>query len=666
MSSPHSVSDSDCVNAIRALSIDGVQQAKSGHPGLPLGAAAMAYALFARHLRFNPKNPEWFDRDRFILSAGHGSMLLYSLLYLTGYDLPLEELKRFRQWDSMTPGHPENTHTQGVEMATGPLGQGFATSIGFAIAEAHLAARFNKLDATVVDHYTYVLASDGDLMEGVASEAASLAGHLKLGKLIVLYDDNRITIDGSTSIAFTESVADRFSAYGWHVQSVDGLNVDDVDHAITNAKAATDRPSLIICRTTIGYGSPNKAGTAKSHGAPLGEEEVRLTKEALGIKDLEPFAVDPDVLAKFRTAIERGHDWEAGWNLLMENYAASYPADADLFRRCLEGDFGIESAALPAFPEAVATRQASQEVIQALAKAVPNLIGGSADLAESNFTLIEEDGYFQHDTRSNRNLAFGIREHAMAAAINGITLHGGLRGYGATFLIFSDYCKPSLRLAALMKCPSIFVFTHDSVGLGEDGPTHQPIEQMAMLRATPNFNLMRPADGNETAACWLWALALTDAPSALALTRQKVPSITPPPGPDHPSQFGAYILREAGSGEPDLVLIGTGSEVQLCLKAAEHLEREGIATRVVNMPSWALFEAQDPEYQEEVLGTDALTISVEAATTFGWATYSDAQFGLDRFGASAPGEICLREFGFTAENIAAFAREEWNAWSSIA
>ncbi|HVL40021.1 MAG TPA: transketolase [Fimbriimonadaceae bacterium] len=650
-----------CINTIRGLSMDAVQAANSGHPGLPLGAAPMAYALWRRHLRHNPKDPKWINRDRFVLSAGHGSMLLYSLLHLTGYDLSLGEIKNFRQFESKTPGHPENFMTPGVEMATGPLGQGFATAVGMAIAERFLAANFNRPGLPLIDHHTYVLASDGDLMEGVTNEAASLAGHLGLGKLIVLYDDNRITIDGSTDLAFTENVEIRFKGLGWHVQRIDGMDVDAVDRAIGEAKRS-EQPSLIIARTVIGYGSPNKAGTSKVHGSPLGPEEVKLTKQALGIPE-EPFHVPEEALKEFRKALEQGADSQAEWEELRALYAQEHPNEAATLRKALTGEWGTEwISALPDLNEKMATRQASGKTINAIAPHLPTLLGGSADLAESNLTHIKESPDFQRDTPGGRNLNFGVREHAMAAAVNGITLHGGCRAFGGTFLIFSDYCRPSLRLAALMGCPSIFVFTHDSIGLGEDGPTHQPIEHLPALRAIPNFNLMRPADGRETAACWKVALQSTGTPCALALTRQALPPVSPPIEEGrHPAERGAYVL--AGDGAPQVVLVASGSEVHVALGARRPLQELGVEARVVSMPSWYLFEKQPEGYRCEVLPPGVPTLSVEAASTLGWARYAQAHVGLDSFGSSAPGEVLMKHFGFTPENVARVAQELLNTRS---
>ncbi len=647
--------DTLCINTIRGLSIDGVQAANSGHPGLPLGCAPMAYALWTRHLRFNPKNPKWFNRDRFILSAGHGSMLLYSLLHLTGYDLSIDDLRQFRQIHSKTPGHPENYLTPGVEMATGPLGQGLAHSVGMAIAERFLAATFNRPGHEIVEHYTYGICSDGDLMEGVTNEAASLAGHLKLGKLIFLYDSNRITIDGSTDITFTEDVGARFEALGWHVQHVDGLDVDVVDGAIGAAKIVTDRPSLIICRTIIGFGSPHKAGTASAHGQPLGPEEADLTKTALGIP-LEPkFFVPEGAYDEFHKPGERGAELESEWEQRFTAYAAAHPKDAAILKSAISGDLGSEwPASIPAFTDKMATRQAGSKVLNAVAPLIPTLVGGSADLNESNLTEMKELGDFQPASPAGKNIHYGIREHAMIAATNGINLHGATRAFGASFLIFTDYCRPSLRLAALMECPSIFIFTHDSIGLGEDGPTHQPVEQLSSLRAIPNFNLMRPCDGNETAACWKVALESKTNPCLIALTRQGLPPLSPSDVLNHPAEKGAYVLSDSPGAE--LTLIATGSEVQLAMAAKEQLQAQGIATRVVSMPSWFLFEKQPPSYRDQVLRRDLPSVSIEAATTFGWDRYARAHVGLDRFGLSGKGEEVMRELGFTPEHVVEVSR----------
>jgi transketolase len=638
--------------------MDAVEAANSGHPGMPMGAAPMAYALWQRHLRHNPKDPKWSDRDRFILSAGHGSMLLYSLLHLTGYDLPLAELKNFRQLHSATPGHPENILTPGVEMATGPLGQGFAHGVGFAMAEQFLGATFNRPGHPVIDHYTYAICSDGDLMEGVSYEAASLAGHLKLGKMIYLYDANDITIDGSTELAFTENVEVRFKGLGWHVQRVDGMDVDAVDAAIREAKKADDQPSLIICRTVIGYGSPNKAGTNKSHGSPLGPDEVKRAKEYLGIP-LEPeFYIGEEALAHWREAVDRGAEWQAEWKERMRAYEAEYPDEARTLRSAISGEWGQEwLEALPSFSEKMATRKAGQEILAAIGAHLPTLMGGSADLAESTFTHIKGYTDFQADNPKGRNVNYGVREHAMAAAVNGMTLHGGVRAIASSFLQFTDYCRPSIRLASLMECPSIFVFTHDSIGLGEDGPTHQPVEHLMSLRAIPNLNLFRPADGNETAAGYKLALQSEGTPTMLVLTRQGVPALTPDDVRNHPAEKGAYVLREAEGGAPKLILIGTGSEVQVCVKAREALEAEGVPTRVVSMPSWFLFDLQKAEYRESVLPKGVPAVSVEAGSTLAWPRFADRCVGLDRFGVSAPGDEAMKEFDITPEHVAEVARE---------
>ena len=659
MSAPATVDlETLCINTIRGLAMDAVQAANSGHPGMPMGTAPMAFALWTKHLRHNPKDPKWFNRDRFILSAGHGSMLLYSLLHLTGYGLPLEEIKHFRQLGSKTPGHPEYGHTVGVEMTTGPLGQGFATSVGFAIAEKFLGATFNKPGHEIIDHFTYGICSDGDLMEGVSNEAASLAGHLELGKLIFLYDSNHITIDGRTDISFTEDVAGRFTALGWHVQQIDGMNVETVNRALQAAKAEKTKPSLIVARTIIGYGSPNKADSSKSHGSALGEDEVKLSKQSLGIP-LEPkFYISDEALAEFRKAIPRGEEFEKSWDEAFAKYEKAYPEEAKCLRDMIAGNYGQEWLEnLPVINEKIASRASSGKVINAICEYIPTLIGGSADLAESNNTHIEGSALFQPDTPAGRNLCFGIREHAMCAAVNGITLHGATRAYGASFLIFTDYCRPSLRLAALMAIPSIFLFTHDSIGLGEDGPTHQPIEQLAGLRAIPNFNLMRPADGNETAACWKIAIESKHTPCLLALTRQGLPTITPSDVQNHPAEKGGYVLSDAAGGKPALILVATGSEVSLAMAAKDLLERDGVATRVVSLPSWLLFEEQSKEYRSSVLPKGVPSVSVEAASPLGWERYSQAHVAMTTFGASGKGDEVMMHFGFTAENVVKVSKE---------
>jgi transketolase len=648
--------DTLCINTIRGLSMDGVQKANSGHPGLPLGAAPMAYTLWQKHLKHNPKNPKWWDRDRFILSAGHGSMLIYSLLHLTGYDLTIDDLKLFRQPHSRTPGHPENTLTSGVEMATGPLGQGFAHGVGMAIAEKHLGAKYNRDGHCIVDHYTFAIVSDGDLMEGVSSEAGSLAGHLKLGKLIYLYDDNGISIDGSTSLSFTEDVEMRFKAFGWHVQKIDGMDANAVDLAIENAKKISDQPSLIMCKTIIGFGSPNKAGSQKSHGAPLGVDELKLTKEALGIP-LEPEFFVASEVAAHMNAGSKGDRAEREWVSQFEAYRSEFPDLAAEFEASMKGELPEGwTDHLPSFTEAIATRKNGEKVLNELAKVVPTLLGGSADLAESNFTHIHGTTGFQADSPTGRNVNYGVREHAMAAAANGMQLHGGVRPVAASFLQFTDYCRPSIRLAALMECPTMFVFTHDSIGLGEDGPTHQPIEHFAALRAIPNLNTIRPCDGNETAAAYKVALESKSSPTLLALSRQNLPVVSPAAVTSHPLEKGGYVLV-APDREVQIILIGTGSEVCLCVEAAKLLEGEGIATTVVSMPSWFLFEKQSLEYRSSVLPKGTPKLSVEAGSTFGWAKYADAHVGIDHFGVSGPAPALFKEFGFTAENVVKKAKE---------
>ncbi|MCH7902938.1 MAG: transketolase [Armatimonadetes bacterium] len=649
--------DEICINTLRGLAIDAVQKANSGHPGLPLGAAPFAYVLWDRHLKHNPADPSWFNRDRFVLSAGHGSMLLYGLLHLFGYDLSLEEIKSFRQWGSKTPGHPENHLTPGVETATGPLGQGISTAVGMAVAERFLAARFNRPDHQIVDHYTYVLASDGDLMEGVTQEACSFAGHQKLGKLIVLYDDNEITIDGSTELTFTEDVARKFDALGWHVQGCDGNDLDDVDRLISLAKDEASRPSLIICKTTIGYGSPNKAGSEKSHGAALGVEEVALTKQALDIPE-DDFFVPEKAAAHGRAAVERGLKSQESWMDALSAYASAHPNEHQELVAALSGDRNFAwLGELPTFRESEATRNSSSKILNEIAAEHPTMIGGCADLAGSVKTEIKDGGIMSAAVPDGRNVRYGVREHAMAAIVNGMTLHRGTIAFGGTFLIFSDYCRPSLRIAALMQCPSIFLFSHDSIGLGEDGPTHQPIEHVMSLRAIPNFNVMRPADGNETAACWKVALESTTTPSAILLTRQNVRQLSPSfDGEQHPAERGAYVLRECEGG-PQAVLVATGSEVEIAVDAATILSEQGIACRVVSMPSWHLFERQDADYRRSVLPPDVATVSVEAGRTFGWSKYAQAHVGIDRFGASAPAPTLYKEFGITADAVASKAAE---------
>jgi len=654
--------DQLCINTIRALSLDAVQKANSGHPGLPLGAAPMAYVLWTRFLRHNPHNPKWDNRDRFLLSAGHGSMLIYSLLHLTGYDLPLDELKNFRQWGSKTPGHPEYGLTPGIEITTGPLGQGFANGVGMAMGAAHLGAKFNKEGFPVIDHYVYAIVSDGDLMEGVASEAASLAGHLKLGKLIYLYDDNHVTIEGFTSLAFSEDVPKRFEAYGWHTRTVtDGNNLDDIEAAIREAQSVTDKPSLISVKTVIGFGMPTQ-GSRKAHSDAPGEDAVKETKRHLGWPEDKQFYIPDEALAHFREAVQHGEQFEAEWNELVNNYGQSHPEDAKNFRTTMSGELpeGWEDH-LPKFEDAkpVATRVASGEVINALAPVMPMLIGGSADLGVSNNTDIKDGGSFEAGTYEGRILHFGVREHAMGSTLTGISLNGGLIPYGGTFLTFSDYMRPAIRLAALSEVQVIYVFTHDSIGLGEDGPTHQPIEHLAALRAIPHLFLIRPADSAEVSEAWRIAILRRNAPTSLALTRQKVPVIDRKKFAKADGlRRGAYVLADAET--PLLILIATGSEVSLALEAREKLEAEGVPTRVVSMPCCELFDEQPEEYREEVLPpTITARLTIEAGVRQGWDRYVGSAGDvvcLDRFGASAPGEVAMRELGFNVDNVLKRAR----------
>ena len=655
-----------CINTIRTLAMDAVQKANSGHPGTPMALAPLAYALYTRHLRHSPKQPDWPDRDRFVLSCGHASMLLYAALYLAGYDLSLDDLRHFRQWGSRTPGHPEHGVTAGVETTTGPLGQGFANGVGMAIAEARLAARFNRPGHEIVNHWTYAIASDGDLMEGISHEAASLAGHLRLGKLIYCYDNNHITIEGNTDLAFSEDVAQRFAGYGWHVQRVaDGNDLGALDAALGAAKAETARPSLVIVRTHIGWGSPHKQDTAEAHGSPLGAEEIALTKAAYGWPAEPPFLVPDAVKAHVGRCIERGEALEAEWRGRFAAYEQAYPGLAAEWRAALAGDLpaGWERA-LPVFTAAdgsQATRTFSSKVLNAIAPVVPELVGGAADLAPSTNTLIKGGGDLEAGSYGERNMHFGIREHGMGGILNGMALHRGVRPYGATFLIFSDYMRPSIRLAALMGLPVIYVFTHDSVGLGEDGPTHQPIEQLAALRAIPHLTVIRPADGPETVQAWRAALLNAGGPTALVLTRQKVALLDRERlAPADGLLRGAYVLAEAGGGVPRLVLMATGSEVGLCLAARETLEAEGTPTRVVSMPSLEIFARQSAEYRDTVLPPRVRArLAVETATAFGWHRWVGTEgdvLGIERFGASAPYERILEEFGFTADNVARRAR----------
>jgi len=649
-----------CVNTLRMLAVDAVERAKSGHPGMPMGAAPMAYVLWTKFMRHNPRNPAWPNRDRFVLSAGHGSALLYALLHLTGYDLSLDELKNFRQWGSRTPGHPEYGHTPGVEATTGPLGQGIANAVGVAVAERFMASYFNRPGFDLVDHYTYVLAGDGDLMEGISHEAASLAGHLKLDKLICLYDDNRISIEGSTDIAYTEDRAGRFEAYGWHVVKVDdGNDTESLSSAILEAQAVRDKPSIIIVRTHIGFGSPNKQDSASAHGEPLGAEEIRLTRENLGFSQ-ESFYVPDQAQAHFCQVAEQGRASESGWQGLFDSYAGAFPELASEYRQWVDGQLttGWESV-IPVFPadeKGLATRAASGTVLNAIASKLPNLIGGSADLAPSTKTIIKEAGDFSPGNYSGRNMRFGVREHGMGSILNGMALHAGLIPYGATFLVFSEYMRPSIRMAAMMKTKVIYVFTHDSIGLGEDGPTHQPVEQLASLRAIPGLKVIRPADANETAEAWRCALGQVHGPTALILSRQNLPTLDRQKvSPAGGLSRGAYILKETQAGEPDVILIASGSEVHIAIKAAETLKGNGVAARVVSMPSWELFEEQPEEYRDKVLPPQITArVAIEAGSTLGWHRYAGDRgeiIGIDHFGSSAPSQILFKEFGFTAENL---------------
>ncbi|MGH8542693.1 MAG: transketolase [Gammaproteobacteria bacterium] len=676
--------DDLCINTIRALSIDAVEHAASGHPGMPMGAAAMAYALWTRHLRHDPAQPAWLNRDRFILSAGHGSMLLYSLLFLTGYDLTLDDLKQFRRWGSKTPGHPERGSSAGIEVTTGPLGQGFGNGVGMAIAERWLAATFNRPGHPIVDHWTYVIASDGDLMEGVASEAASLAGDLRLGRLIVLYDSNRITLSATTNVTFSEDVGARFTAYGWQVQHVDGMDVAAVDAALARARDDESRPSLIIARTHIGFGSPHKQDTFQAHGEPLGKEESRLAKQAYGWPQDWTFFVPEEAQREFSKVGARGAVLRRAWLQMMDGYRAAHGDLAAELDRAMAGQLPPRwDARLPVYsPQegSVATRDAGGKAIAALAESVPTLVGGSADLDPSTRTMMKGKGDFQSATVpedgqtpptqgaaggvwgfAGRNLHFGIREHAMTAILTGMAHHGAVIPFGATFLTFSDYMRPSIRLAALSEAHVIYVWTHDSIALGEDGPTHQPVEQLASLRAMPNLLVLRPADANETVEAWRIAMQHTAGPVGLVLTRQKIPvldrtTLAPAAGTTH----GAYVLADTDGSLPELILIATGSEVSLALEAHRQLVAEGVRSRVVSMPSWELFEAQSAEYRDAVLPPAVhARVSVEAGSPFGWERYvgfTGAIIGVNRFGASAPGSVVMAEYGFTVEHVVATAK----------
>ena len=654
--------DELCINTLRFLAVDMVQKANSGHPGLPMGSASMAYALWDRSLKFNPRDPRWPDRDRFVLSAGHGCALLYALLHVTGFDLPLAELKRFRQWGSRTPGHPEYGKTPGVEATTGPLGQGLGNGVGMAIAEVALGARFNRPGHRVVDHYTYVLASDGDLEEGISSEAGSIAGHEHLGKLIVLYADNHITIEGSTELTFTEDRMARFAAFGWHVQRVERSNdVEAVALALQNAREEKDRPSLIAVRTHIGFGSPHKQDTAAAHGEPLGVEEVRLTKEGMGWPVEPAFHIPEEALEHFRRAVARGNSAQTEWESRFKAYAQQYPDLAAEFQRVIDRRLPKDwDADLPAFRAAdgpMATRVASGKAIEALGPRLPEMMGGSADLGPSTHTNIDGAGNFEPENWAGRNMHFGIRENAMGAILNGMALHCGLIPYGGTFFVFTDYMRPPMRLAAMDALPVIYVFTHDSIGMGEDGPTHQPVEQLLGLRSIPGMVVLRPADANETVAAWRVAIGRKQGPVALVLTRQGLPVLDLNSYPAIPAgvPLGGYILADSPAGDrPEIILIATGSEVHLALEGRDRLATEGVQARVVSMPSTNIFASQPDDYQQKVLPTGLPLLVIEAGSSLGWRSYvgpQNAVIGIDTFGASAPGSAVMQHYGFTVENV---------------
>lgn len=652
--------DQLCVNTIRTLSMDAVQKANSGHPGMPMGMADVSYVLWTKFLKHNPKNPKWFDRDRFILSAGHGSMLIYSLLHLTGYDLRLDELKNFRQLGSKTAGHPEKHLTPGVEMTTGPLGQGFATGVGMAMAERYLSGNFNKESSKIVDHYTYAIVSDGDLMEGISHEAASLAGHLKLGKMIYLYDANSISIDGSTDLAFTEDPVKRFEAYNWHVQEIDGHNHTEIENAIKKAKEETDKPSIVICRTHIGFGSPNKQDSASSHGSPLGEEEIKLTKEAYGWDSDKTFFIPEEALEVFRKEVSKGEESENKWKNDFQNFKLNEPELAERFENWTQGILpsNLEEL-LPVFEtdeKGVATRSASGTVLNALKDEISNLFGGSADLEGSVKTNLKDAGVFNVSNPKGRNVHYGVREHGMVAALNGMALHGGMIPFGGTFFVFTDYCRPSIRLAGLMETPAIYVMTHDSIGLGEDGPTHQPVEHLASLRAMPNVNVIRPGDANEVSYAWKLAIESKKTPTIIVLTRQNIPTFDRM-AENSASQVekGGYILSDSAKEIPDSLLIATGSELHLAMEAQASLKNDGIDARVVSIPCWELFQKQDADYIERVLPRSVTNrVSVEAGSTFGWGKWvgnTGISIGIDSFGESGPYEELYDHFGITTKRI---------------
>jgi len=654
------------INTIRLLAVDAIQKANSGHPGMPMGVAPIAYLLYKKIMRHNPKNPKWLNRDRFILSGGHGSMLLYSVLHLSGYDISMDDLKKFRQWNSITPGHPEYGLTAGVETTTGPLGQGFTNAIGMAVAQKHLAALFNKGDYKLLDHYIYAEVGDGDLMEGISHEAASFAGHNKLGNVIVFYDDNKITIDGSISLSNSDDPAKRFEAYNWHVQTVDdGNDLVKLEEAVKNAQAVTDKPSIIITKTIIGYGSPNKKGTSGVHGAPLGDEEVKLTKQNLGFPDDKFFYVPDEVYDHFSELIDSGKQLEEEWNKMFEEYAAKYPEDAEQFKKVMSGDFGDSwKDALPKFEnygEKMATRKSSYAVLNAIAPELPMLFGGSADLTPSNNTDIKGGKDFTPETPEGGYIRYGIREHAMAGIMNGIAIYGGLIPYGGTFMVFSDYLRPTLRIASISKIKPIYVFTHDSIGVGEDGPTHQPIEHFAALRSIPGLVFIRPADANETSHAWKYAIEHKGSPVAIALTRQNLTILDRNAYASAEGvSKGAYILKDCGN-EPDLIIIASGSEVDLAVLSAEQLESEGIKTNVVSFPSWEIFEAQSEEYKESVFPKSVRKrISIEAGVGQGWERYVGLDgkvISIEKYGASAPQNIIFEKYGFTVENIVKEAKD---------
>ncbi|WP_139491428.1 transketolase [Brevibacillus dissolubilis] len=657
--------DQKAINTIRTLSIDAIEKANSGHPGMPMGAAPMAHVLWSRFMKVNPKNPSWIDRDRFVLSAGHGSMLLYSLLHLMNYDVSIEDLHAFRQWGSKTPGHPEFGHTPGVDATTGPLGQGISTAVGMAMAERHLAATYNKDNFELINHFTYVICGDGDFMEGVSSEASSLAAHLKLGKLVVLYDSNDISLDGELSRSFSENVAQRYQAYGWQYLRVeDGNDLAAIEAALSEARTDLDRPTLIEVKTTIGYGSPNKGGSAASHGAPLGKEEIALTKKNYEWEH-EEFHVPQDVYGLYAQSAERGAASEAAWHDQLDKYSQQYPELAEQFKLAIAGDLPADfDADLPTYEPGskLATRAASGNAINGLAKRVPYLIGGSADLAHSNNTLIKDGGNLLPGSYEGRNIWFGVREFAMGAALNGMALHGGVKVFGGTFFVFSDYVRPAVRLSALMKQPVVYVFTHDSIAVGEDGPTHEPIEHLPSFRAMPGLTVIRPADSNETNAAWRYAVTTKDEPILLALSRQNLPNYaqTAEKAQEGVAK-GAYVVADAENGEPQVLLLATGSEVSLCMQAREELAAKGIQARVVSMPSWNLFERQPKEYRDSVIPPHIKArVAVEMANPLGWERYAGDNgiiIGINTFGASAPGDRVMKEYGFTVENVVASAEK---------